>query len=66
MEATASQTPLFTLDEVASYLKTSTWTIHNLLRKRGADDGLPHLKLGRRLYFRKAAIDAWLIARETR
>jgi len=57
---------LLTLQETANYLKCSTWTITNLLRKRGADNGMPHLKLGRRLYFRRSAIDAWLAAREVR
>ena len=57
---------LFSIQELAQYLCVTTWTIHNLLRKRGTDAGLPHLKLGRRLYFRKSAVDAWLAAREVR
>ncbi len=57
---------LLTLQEVSQYLKCSQWTITNLLRKRGTDDGLPHVKLGRRLYFKKTSIDAWIAAREVR
>ena len=57
---------LLTLAETSTYLKTTKWTIYNLLRHRGQADGLPFLKIGRRLYFQKSALELWIQARVQR
>lgn len=42
------------IDECASYLKTTTKAIYNLVHRRV----LPHYKFGSRLFFLKSEIDA--------
>ena len=50
------QTDIFTIDELARYLKISKSTLYKL-----AQDGrVPGQKVGRHWRFRKATIDAWL------
>jgi len=44
-----------TKDEVAKYLRVSRATVTRLM-----NEGLPHIKLSRRVLFRKADVDHWL------
>jgi excisionase family DNA binding protein len=44
-----------TKQEVAEYMKVSLATLERLMRQ-----GLPHIKLSRRVLFRKADVDRWL------
>jgi excisionase family DNA binding protein len=44
-----------TKPKVAEYLKVSLATLERLMRQ-----GLPHIKLDRRVLFRKADVDRWL------
>lgn len=46
--------------EAAEILGLSTWTVYALAR-RGE---IPHVRVGRRLLFRRATLLAWLEARE--
>jgi len=48
------------LKQVAKYLHQKQSTAYNLHRRRG----LPSLRLGRKLYFRRSSIDTWLEAQE--
>ncbi|MDW7759444.1 MAG: helix-turn-helix domain-containing protein [Acidobacteriota bacterium] len=48
-------TGYFTKREIAEYLKISLATLERLMK-----EGLPHIKLSRRVLFRKADVDAWL------
>ncbi len=47
-----------TLDvkEVAAYLRTSEWTIRDMVRTKS----IPHFRLRSRIYFRKREIDHWV------
>ena len=47
---------VFTVDELAVYLKVSKSTLHKLL----SEGKVPGQKVGRHWRFRKAAIDRWL------
>ena len=53
---------LYDAHELEAYLKRklSYWTILERA-KRGE---IPHLKIGRKVFFRKESIDAWLIGLE--
>lgn len=44
-----------TKQEVAEYMRVSPATLDRLLRQ-----GLPHIKLGRRVLFQKCHVDTWL------
>ncbi len=44
-----------TKDELMAYLKISRGTVNRLMKQ-----GLPHIKLERRVLFRKADVDAYL------
>ncbi len=46
---------LLTMKQVMEYLQVSRTTVSRLMRQ-----GLPHIKLDRRVLFRKADIDRWL------
>lgn len=47
---------LWTLEEVANYLRVTKKTIYRLLEK----DSIPATKVGRQWRFSKASVDAWL------
>jgi len=47
---------LWTVEDVAAYLRLKPSTVRDLARK----GGLPVIKLGRFYRFRKADLDAWL------
>lgn len=44
------------IEPLAKYLDTSEWSIRNLIRK----GRIPHVKIGRRIYFDKEVIDRWI------
>lgn len=46
--------------EAAEILGVSTWTIYDLARRRV----LPHVRVGRRVLFRRTSLLAWLQAQE--
>lgn len=48
----------WSITDVARYLRTGIPTIRNDMKLRG----LPYSKIGKRLYFNRADIDAWLAA----
>jgi len=47
--------------EAAEILGLSTWTVYNLVRQHE----IPHIKVGRRVLFRRASLLAWLDEQET-
>jgi excisionase family DNA binding protein len=49
---------LMTRAEVISYLRISNMTLHRLMKAHG----LPYIKLGKRVLFRRADIDKYLEA----
>ena len=49
-------TDLLSQVELLTYLQISRTTLYKLIKK----DDIPHMKLGRKLLFRKKDIDAWL------
>jgi excisionase family DNA binding protein len=49
-------TEVFDITEAMSYLKFSKGTMYSMTMKRE----IPHYKVGRRLYFRKEELDAWI------
>lgn len=51
-----NEDPVFTIDELATYLKVSKSTLYKLAQERR----IPGQKVGKHWRFRKAAIDRWL------
>ena len=51
---------IFTINEVAKYLKISKHTAYKLV-ERGK---LPHFRVGRQLRYRKESIDQWATQQE--
>lgn len=49
-------TDLLSQAELLIYLQISRTTLYKLIKK----DEIPHMRLGRKLLFRKKEIDAWL------
>jgi len=49
------ETPYLTKKELMAYLKVSRTIIEKLMRQ-----GLPHIKLDRRVLFRREDVDKWL------
>ena len=49
-------TDLLSQAELLIYLQISRTTLYKLIKK----DEIPHMRLGRKLLFRKKDIDAWL------
>lgn len=47
---------VFDIKEAMSYLKLGKGTMYGMTMKRE----IPHYKVGRRLYFRKEELDAWI------
>jgi len=47
--------PYLTKEEALEYLKVSRFVLEKLMRQ-----GLPHIKLDRRVLFRREEVDAWL------
>lgn len=53
------QSPFWTIQDVMEYLQVrSRTTMFKLLK-----EGFPHARIGKKLIFRKADIDAWIEAR---
>ncbi len=55
----AALLPLMTMREVADYLQVSPCTVRRLVEKQG----LPAVRAGRQLRFRREDVDGWLGAR---
>lgn len=51
-----NEDPVFTIDELATYLKVSKSTLYKLAQERR----IPGQKVGKHWRFRKATIDRWL------
>jgi len=49
------ETEYLSMKELMAYLKISRTTVSRLMRQ-----GLPHIKLDRRVLFRRADVDRWL------
>jgi excisionase family DNA binding protein len=47
---------ILTLEELAEYLKVSSWSIYRYVRERN----LPSYKMGGQWRFRKEQVDAWI------
>ena len=54
------QNTVFTLDDLAAYLKLSKSTLYKLLK----DKKIPGQKVGRHWRFRKETIDNWLDSKQ--
>ena len=48
----------------AEYAKQRGVSVRTIARERAQRIGPPFIRLGRKVYYRPAAIDQWLIARE--
>jgi predicted DNA-binding transcriptional regulator AlpA len=57
---------ILTLDELCAWLKIKRGTGYSLTRNRATLRGgvIPHLKLGKALYFRRSSVQLWLEQRE--
>ena len=53
---------LLTEDEYAAQRGVSVRTVQ---RERALRSGPPYIKMGRKVFYRPAAIEAWLLAQET-
>lgn len=60
------QADIFSVPQLAAFLGVSTNVVHGLTRRRSdrSKNPIPHLYLGKRLFFRRAAVQAWLEAKE--
>ena len=56
-EVSTGLDPLYTLEELAEYTKTSMSTLYSL---RSAGKGPTGFRLGRSLRFRSSDVDAWI------
>ena len=56
-ESLLNQKSILDIDELARYINISKQTIYKLT----AEHKVPHSKLGRKLFFDKKAIDAWIL-----
>lgn len=45
-----------TVEEVAKYISVSTDMIYKMVREKA----VPHFRIGRRILFRRSAIDEWI------
>jgi len=52
--------PLLTADEVAALMRVTRAWVYAETRR----DGLPHLRLGRYVRYRRSAIEAWMVTVE--
>lgn len=50
-----------TSDEVSDWLKVSRRTLHRWARLR---KGPPNVKIGRKVYYRRASVEQWLLSLE--
>lgn len=46
--------------EAAPFLKISTWTLYEMVRKKE----IPHFKIRSKIFFRKSALEQWLLDQE--
>lgn len=59
--ATELKSDYLTSDEVSDWLKVSRRTLHRWARLR---KGPPSMKIGRAVYYRRAAVERWLLSLE--
>ena len=62
-----NQADILSVEQLAQFLGVSALTIHGLTRNRARvrdANPIPHLKLGKRLYFRRTSVEAWLLQKE--
>jgi excisionase family DNA binding protein len=59
-ESLLNQKSILDIDELARYINISKQTIYKLT----AEHSIPHAKLGRKLFFDKKAIDAWILRQQ--
>lgn len=58
---------LLTVESLSTLLGVESTTIYSLTRKRTRASGapaLPYIRLGKTLKFRRASVEAWLLAKE--
>lgn len=58
---------LLSVEQLAEFLGVSVLTVHGLTRNRARvrdAHPIPHLRIGKRVYFRRESVLAWLAARE--
>jgi excisionase family DNA binding protein len=58
---------ILSVEQLSKFLGVPKSTIHGLTRSRGrgnTDTPIPFLKIGKRVYFRRLSVLAWLEARE--
>jgi excisionase family DNA binding protein len=48
--------PLWTLDDMTRFLHVSKTTLFRMVKK----GEVPHVRIGRKIYFVKAAVESWL------
>lgn len=60
------QADILNVHQLADFLGVSVGVVHGLTRRRSnrSQNPIPHLYLGKRLYFRRAAVLSWLEAKE--
>lgn len=46
--------------EAAPFLRISTWTLYEMVRKKQ----IPHFKIRSKIFFRKSALEQWLLDQE--
>ncbi len=54
---------LLSVENLSAYLGVTINTVYGLTRKR-SESGLPCIKIGKKTFFRKPSVDAWLASRE--
>jgi excisionase family DNA binding protein len=58
---------IMNVQQLAEFLGAPVHTIHGLTRKRSRmrhENPLPHVRIGKRLYFRRETVEAWIKANE--
>lgn len=61
------ETPLLNVDQLAQFLGVTVNVVHGLTRsraQRSADPTIPHLKIGKRCFFRRESVLRWLEEKE--
>jgi putative molybdopterin biosynthesis protein len=52
--------PLWTLDDMANFLRISKVTLYRMVKK----GDVPHVRVGKKIYFIKAGVQRWLEAKQ--
>jgi len=63
----SNQSEILSVEQLASFLGVSKSTVHGLTRgrtRKNHEKPIPYLKIGKRCYFLRQSVLAWLDARE--